>query len=259
MGAVPVLTAILLFTIVPVDPASRTITFVEDEVLFARTFPVMSTFVPWSLVKGGFKKTPHFNNVSSKTAAGRRSTVVYQPYATWDFEVDLDFVSGGESVQYSVLQSFLSLYLQTCGGGGPFLFTDPNDSAVDDTGLSTPQSCMLNVTPGAAVPMGQAGDGASNQFQLARLIGAGVDILQNVSNVLVLVNGVVVTPASISATGVVTFATAPAAAAVLTWAGAFQYLCQFSDDTLKDLARVNRNTDGWLWSCGSIAFEGLFQ
>lgn len=221
------------------------------------SFPAMSTSVPWSLVKGGFHKTPHFESLTQKTAAGRgRSTLALQPYPTWDFEVDLNLVLGGEAVAGSVLQSFLGCYIATCGAGGFFLFTDPNDNAV-----ALAAGTALNVTPGAASPMGQTGDGASTQFQLARTIGQGVDILQNVSLTTLKVNGVTKTLGadfSISSTGVVTFTSAPAAAATITWAGTFQYLCQFTDDTLKDLARVNKNTAGFLWSCSSIDFESVF-
>ena len=223
-------------------------------------YPQMNPGVTWSLVKSGFHKTPHFNSMTQKPAAGRgRSTISMMPYPSWDFELDLNFVQGGETMQLSVLQWFLGCYIACCGSGGFFLFTDPNDSAVENPdGLgNTEQSLMLNVTPGATAPMGTKGDGVSTQFQLARSIGQGVDILQNVSNVVVFVNGTPTT-VTVGSTGVVTFATAPANNAVLTWQGSFQYLCQFTDDTLKDLARVDKNTNGFLWSCSSIAFESVF-
>jgi hypothetical protein len=178
------------------------------------------------------------------------------PYPTWDFELDLNSVQGGESVAGSVLASFLECYIKCCGGGAYFLFTDPNDSAVSLAG-----SVMLNVTPGAAAPMGVTGDGTSTQFQLARKIGTAPDIQQNVTVTQVQVAGVnkaLGTDYSLSATGVITFVAAPAASAALTWAGSFQYLCRFTDDTLKDLARVSKNNSGFLWSCSSIAFESVF-
>lgn len=224
-------------------------------------YPQMNPGIAWSLVKSGFHKTPHFNNMTEKPAAGRgRATIAMMPYPTWDFELDLNYVQGGETLQASVLQWFLGCYMACCGSGGFFLFTDPADSAVENPdGLGdTEQSLMLNVTPGAGVPMGTTGDGVSTQFQLARSIGQGVDILQNVSNVTVFVNGTHVTALTIGPTGVVTFTTAPANNAVLTWQGSFQYLCQFTEDTLKDLARVSRNPNGYLWSCAAVAFESVF-
>lgn len=212
----------------------------------------MSTSIPWSLVKSGFKKTPHFNTQTQKPVNGRgRSSISLMPYPTWDFEVDLNYVAGGEAVAGSVLQSFLGLYMATCGGGGFWVFTDPNDNNVSQV-----EGVLLNVTPGAA-PMGQLGDGVSQQFQLARTIGQGVDILQN-ALAEVYVNGM---PAagSLGTTGVFTFNTAPPAGAMLSWDGTFTYLCQFTDDSLKDLARVTKNVDaGFLWVCSSIAFESVF-
>jgi len=224
------------------------------------SYPVMNPSVPWSLVKSGFHKTPKFNTMFQETASGRgNSALALKPYPTWDFELDLNLVCGGETVQNSVLQNFLGCYMACGGRASLFLFSDPNDLSVENPdGLNDgDQSLMLNVTPGAATPMGTVGDGISTVFQLARSIAQGVDILQNVSNVYAFVNGVPTT-GSVSATGVITFAHAPAVGATLTWQGAFQYLCRFSDDSLKDLARVNKNSNGFLWSCGSIAFSSEF-
>lgn len=250
------------------------------------SYPVMSTSVPWSLVKSGFKKTPHFNSVTQKSGAGRRSSFSLQPYATWDFELDLNYVLGGEAIANSVLQSFLGCFMACSGGCGFFLFTDPNDNTVglegidtfltesgdsftlesgsgalvlEDSGLRPDGSgILLNVTPGAANPMQPLGDGESTKFQLARLIDQGVDILQNVTISQVTVNGVGTSAYTVSETGVITFAVAPPAGATLAWAGTFRYLCQFTDDSLKDLARVSKNGKGFLWSCSAVAFESLF-
>ena len=221
-------------------------------------YPLMNTSVPWSLVKSGFHKTPAFKTLLQQTVTGRGDgAIALKPFPTWSFEVDLNQVSGGESAQYSVLQWFLGCYMATCGGAGLFLFTDPNDNTVDDTGLATAQSCMVAAPGGALVQSVMAGDGSTTQFQLARKIDQGVDILQQVSNVTVFVNDVP-TAVTVSTTGVVTFTTPPASGAALTWQGSFQYLCRFTDDTLKDLARVNKNSTGFLWSCDSIAFESRF-
>lgn len=221
------------------------------------SYPAMSTSVPWSLVKGGFRKGPIFQSLRQKTAAGGVSTLAMQPYARWGFEVDLNAVLGGEAVAGSVLQSFLGCYLATAGAGGYFLFTDPNDNTV-----STVEGCMLNVTPGVGTPQRQTGDGSATQFQLGRNIGQGVDVFQNVAGLVVKDNGVTKalgTDYSVSTTGVITWVVAPAAGHALTWSGTFQYLCLFTDDTLKSLARVNKNASGFLWECSSIQFESFFQ
>ena len=222
------------------------------------SYPVMSTSIPWSLVKSGFKKTPHFSTITQKMASGRRSTLSVMPYPTWDFAVDLNYILGGEAIAGSVLQSFLGCYMACAGSAGFFLFTDPNDNTVSQN-----EGVLLNVTQGAAAPMGLVGDGISQVFQLARAIGdpagigaVGYDIIQNAAAEFYA--GGIVNTGTVSPTGVVTFDTAPPAGTPLTWDGSFQYLCQFTDDTLKDLARVSKNTNGFLWSCSSIAFESVF-
>jgi hypothetical protein len=142
--------------------------------------------------------------------------------------------------------------MQCCAGGNFFVFTDPNDNTVTNAA-----GLLLDVTPGSATPMQNCGNGTSTQFQLARNIGSAVDIIQNVSGVTLYVAGAS-HAGTISSTGVVTFSAAPGNSAALTWAGGFTYLCQFSDDTLKDLSRMNKNAGGFLWSCSSIAFESVF-
>jgi hypothetical protein len=172
------------------------------------------------------------------------------PFGTWDFELDLSYIDGGEAVADSALQSFLGCYRAACGSGGFFLFTDPNDNTVSQI-----DGVLLNVTPGAAAPMGKTGDGVSTKFQLARTIGQSDDVIQSIEGAQIYVNGLPATGA-ISTTGVVTFDSAPPADAMLSWDGSFRYLCQFTDDTIADLARVSRDKKGFLWSA-TIAFESV--
>ena len=139
------------------------------------SYPIMPA-LPISMAKG-LKKNPNFNTVIQRTAAGRgNASVTLKPYPTWDFELDMDHILGNEASAASIVASFLGVNLQTQGSAGLFLFTDPQDSTVT---LTT--GVMLNVTSGAATPMGQTGDGTSKIFQLARLIGGGVDIIQNLN------------------------------------------------------------------------------
>jgi hypothetical protein len=213
--------------------------------------------LPLSMAKG-LHKAPVFNTVVQPTAAKRVSSVSLTPYPTWAFEFDLDAITGNEGAATSTIASFLGTLMVCQGRATTFLFTDPQDSTV-----SYSTSGMLNVTAGAANPMSSTGDGTSKNFQLARSIG-GVswDILQNVSVGSLKVSGV---PQSlgvnytISSLGVITFGTAPANNAVLTWAGSFQFLCRFTEDTV-DAVRiftVNSGTD--LWNISGIKFESEFS
>lgn len=220
-------------------------------------YPIMPSNMPW-IRSAGFHKTPHFNTVSMVPAAGRGIvTASLKPYATWDFEVSLSLVVGSEADSASILNGFLGVFLQCQGATGFFLFTDPNDNVI-----SNANGCMLNVTPGAPTPMGVLGDGVSVSFQLARNIGGGFDIIQNVNGTPTLyINGVLTSAYSVSSTGVITFESAPAVNATLTWGGEFYFLCQFSKDTLEDLARMYQygtNVVDALWNCGDIRFSSVF-
>ena len=96
-----------------------------------------------------------------------------------------------------------------------------------------------------------------------------IDIIQQVNGTPTLyVNGAANYDWGIDGLGVITFSPSlytPSPSDVLTWAGSFYYLCEFSDDTLADLARVGvipnvitpAVMDG-LWSCGNIKFESIF-
>lgn len=207
-----------------------------------------------SLAKG-LKKTPVWNTVLQKVAAGRgNSAVSLAPYPVWEFELDMDHITGNEAAATSVIAQFLGVYMQTQGSAGLFLFVDPQDSTVtQNTGV------MLNVTPGAASPMSQIGDGVSTQFQLSRLIGAsGVDIIQNLNGAIVAkVNGSTAAQ-SVSSTGVVTFSVAPANGATITWAGSFYFLCRFDSDSLDAVREFTRNTGTDNWSINSIKFASEF-
>ena len=212
--------------------------------------------MPLSLAKG-LKKTPNFNTVRQKVAAGRGNAAVsLKPYPTFDFEFDMDHITGNEEASSSVLAAFFGVFMATAGGAGLFLFVDPQDSNV-----SYANSGMLNVTPGAATPMGIAGDGSSTQFQLARSIGGAWDILQNVTVTGLKVNGVAKSLGSdytLNGTGVVTFTTAPASSATLTWTGTFQYLCRFDADTVDATRSFTANSGTDQWDVVSIKFNSEF-
>ena len=216
--------------------------------------------VPVSMAKG-LKKTPNFNSVRQKVASGRGNTAVaLKPYPTWDFEFDADHITGNEASSSSVIAQFLGTYMLCQGSTGLFLFTDGQDSAVSYT-----NGVMLNVTPGAASPMGTVGDGSSTQFQLARSLGGAQDILQNVTVTGIKVNGSVVANYTVSSKGVVTFTptgspavAAPANSATLTWSGTFQYLCRFEADTLDTTRSYTTNSGTDQWMVGGIKFASEF-
>lgn len=217
-------------------------------------YTIMPT-LPLSMAKG-FHKSWNFNTVLQKVAAGRgNASVSLTPYALWDMEVDLDHITGNEALVSSTVAAFMGTMMACQGRNQLFLFTDPQDSSI-----SYANSGMLNVTTGAAAPMGTAGDGVSTQFQLARSIGGVAwDVIQNLNgSATVKVNGTVVTAVSISSTGVATFTSAPASGATLQWTGSFYFLCRFSEDTIDATRSYTTNSGTDQWDFISIKFSSEF-
>jgi hypothetical protein len=192
------------------------------------SYPIMPT-MPISMA-AGLKKSPNFNTLRQKGTAGVNAAVALKPYPTWSFEFSLDHITGHEQLATSVVAQFMGTYMATAGGANLFLFTDPQDNTLTGAQFGT-------------------GNGSSTRFQLSRNIHGYPDIIQNLNGTpTIYVNGTPTTPASISSTGVVTFSSAPANNAVLTWSGSFFYLCRFAEDTL-DATRsftINSGIDHWM-------------
>jgi uncharacterized protein (TIGR02217 family) len=219
------------------------------------SYPIMTNF-PLSMAKG-LKKSPVFNTVVQKNAAGRgNSSFSLKPYPTWNFEFDMDSIAGNEAAATTVISGFLGLFMACAGSNGLFLFTDPQDYSV-----SYSNSCMADVSTSSTTPYALTGNGVSTKFQLARNFGGIVgatDFIQNLNgSITVKVNGTL-TSASVSSTGVVTFSTAPANGATLQWAGNFYFLCRFDDDTI-DATRIFTTNNGIdLWDFNSIKYSSEF-
>lgn len=188
----------------------------------------------------GLKKSPNFNTVRQKGAAGINAAFALKPYPTWDFEFSLDHIIGHEHTAASVVAQMLGTFMATAGGANLFLFTDPQDNTVTGAQFGT-------------------GNGADKKFQLSRNIQGAVDVIQNLSGTpLIYVGGTLTTPASISSTGVVTFSTAPANGAVLTWSGSFYYLCRFAEDTLDSTRSYTINSSVDQWMIQGVKFSSEF-
>jgi hypothetical protein len=188
----------------------------------------------------GIKKTPVFNTVRQKSAAGYVSALALQPYPTWQFEFSLDHIQGNESISSSILAKFFGTFMSTCGGASPFLFVDPQNSGVLTDQFGT-------------------GNGTTTAFQLSRNINGAVDIVQfTIGSPLIYINGTLNTSWTISATGVITFSSPPAVGAVLTWTGSFYYLCRFSEDTLDSTRSYTVNNGLDQWMIQGVKFQSEF-
>ena len=81
------------------------------------SYPIMPT-LPISMGKG-LKKSPAFNNAVQRVAADRGNAAIsFKPYPTWNFEFDMDRITGNEAAASSVLAQFMGT-LMVCNGSAP--------------------------------------------------------------------------------------------------------------------------------------------
>lgn len=166
----------------------------------------------WNVIK-----QPTFDTIIHTSASGREVRVTKRTNPIWEFEftysiLDDTFTDGSG---YSELRDLMGFFLQRQGAFDSFLYSDPTDNAVTNQSLGT-------------------GDGVTTQFQMVRNLGGFIETIQNVNVITnVKVNGAVQTNPtnySISSTGLITFVTAPAAAATITATFSYYFRVRFKED-----------------------------
>jgi uncharacterized protein (TIGR02217 family) len=203
-------------------------------------------------------KKPTFGTLVASHVSGRevRDQLYLNPI--WQFEIPINALDSTATGVYggtgaATQQALLGLFLQLGGQAGQFLYYDFTDYQ-------------------AAAQLFGTGDGSTTAFQLARTLGGfseaivapvtGSTTLYFPGNVSIAAsaakiysNGTLVSSSAYSISnpgGLVTFTTAPANAAALTWSGYFGFLCRFDDDVM-DFEQFMSN----LWRVDSIKFRSL--
>lgn len=119
---------------------------------------------------------------------------------------------------YAEMATLVGFFNARQGGFDSFLFVDPDDNYVTRQAIGT-------------------GDGASVQFQLVRMFGGFVEPVFDLAGApSVYVAGTLKTPGSdytANALGLLTFAAAPAAGAVVTWTGGYYRRVRFAQDSIE--------------------------
>jgi uncharacterized protein (TIGR02217 family) len=171
-----------------------------------------------------YKIKPSFNTKVQRAVSGRELRAAFQAYPLWQLELGYEFLFDQNlGTDFDTLTGF---FLARKGQFDSFLITVGTDSTV------------------TAMQFG-IGNGTTAAFQLTRDFGANGNVFtEPVMNLngtpSIYVNGVLTTPSLISATGVVTFSAPPAAAAVLTWTGAYYWRVRFLQDIAEfDLFMAN--------------------
>lgn len=179
---------------------------IEDKIM--EIFPALPG-LSWNV-----QKTPQFNTISHRAVSGYEVRTALMQYPLWTFSLAYDLLRDDAT---SELKTLMGFFLQSQGSFAAFLYSDPSDNAVTKQGFGT-------------------GDGVTTSFQLIRAYGGFIEPVQNLDGTPgIEVNGVQQTlgignQCQISPTGLVTFTTAPASGAALTWTGNFYYRVRFSAD-----------------------------
>ena len=183
------------------------------------------------------------------------------------YELELSF-SGlcNVGTSYADDAQYLQDFFEACRGGYGWFTFDPSQynltsmaiSAIPATGAYPQRNGFFAIGDGVTTsfPLWRSGTpfGASTLTQL--------ELIQNVTELTgIYVNGVALATAdyTVSSLGAppqggawVTFSTAPAAGAVLSWAGNYSYLCGFSDDLLDMNVLLYQ-----LWEVKSLKMETI--
>ena len=184
------------------------------------TFPILpitSYPIPRTLIT---------NTIKEEALAGQTFRYPLRARPKWQWEIPFQGLREafhGITGEWTTLQSFI---LSVLGAAYPFYFLDSLDNSATTQNFGT-------------------GDGVTTTFQLMRTLGTFVEPVYGavgasiVSGALsgspsIYINGSLQTLGtnySIGPTGLITFVSAPSAAAALTWTGKFTFLCELDDDT----------------------------
>jgi uncharacterized protein (TIGR02217 family) len=177
------------------------------------------------------KRTPSFKTLVNEAVSGKETRAALWSYPRYRWELTYDVLRDGALAELRTLEGF---FLQRQGSFDAFLFSDPDDNAA------------------SGQPIG-IGDGSTAAFQLVRPFGGFVDpVLAPNSVSAVYLGGVVQSGGAYSvdtATGLVTFTTAPAAGVAVTADFTFYWRVRF----LEDVAEFEKFALA-LWQLKKLAF-----
>lgn len=181
------------------------------------------------------QKSPTFPpTIVRRSVTGREIRASFGDIPFWQFKGAYESVRDRPS--YQELQLLFAFFCSHLGQLGPWFYYDTTDNAVNNCRFGT-------------------GDGVNKTFQLNRMVGSTtinafsepVYCLYN--NPTIKVNGTTTGAYTLGPLGSVTFTSAPAASAALTWSGQFLFLCRFAKDQI-DPAQLTKD----LWELGSLEF-----
>ena len=161
----------------------------------------------WSVLK-----TPIWKTVVQESISGMELRVSLMSYPRYRIVLTYEVLRSTNG--FTELQTLISFFNQVRGSWDTFLWLDPDDNTCTGQNFGT-------------------GDGATRIFNLSRLYGSFTEPVQDfVGTPALYANGVLQTAGTdyTVALGVVTFTSAPAVSASLTWTGQFYKRVRFTTD-----------------------------
>lgn len=194
----------------------------------------MQLFPTFPGLSWGVSRKPIWNNRAQKTASGRRTVVEYSSYPMYLWTLRFNVLR-----QYSTLtemEELLGFFNQMRGIADLFLYKDIADYNCTNEPFGT-------------------GDGTTKKFQLQRAFGGHTEPVYAPKVGLSIRKAGVVQASgyTVSETGLVEFATAPANGAALDWTGEFYFRCAFTQDSME---LINQEGEG-IWKSNAISFESI--
>ena len=161
------------------------------------TFPTLQG-IGWDI-----KKRPLFSTATETSSSGAEFRTGRWPLPHFEFDLTFPYLSQADR---DALEAF---YIAQQGALTPFLLTVTNDTTQTAKSFGT-------------------GDGTTTTFYLPLPAQAQVTGTPSIYD-----NGAAAGANTVSATGQVTFTTAPLAGHALTWTGTYAYLVRFKDDNIE--------------------------
>ena len=181
-------------------------------------------------------KTPLWSSAINISVSGVERRRALWSYPIWRFQIGHEYIRSDATALE--LQRLVTFFNSKGGSSQAFFYLDQDDNAVTAMNFGT-------------------GDGAKTTFQLSRTTTIGsISFTEPVrafnGTPTIYINGVSTGAFSIGANGLITFTTAPANGAALTWTGQFFFLCRFEKDELS-----LRQIFSGMWENGSLDFRSV--
>lgn len=184
-------------------------------------------------------RRPEWSTTSKTSVSGREFPTANWSYPRYFYKLSYEFLRQGQGMglSHTELADLAGFFNARQGSFDSFLFTDPNDNSV-------------------TVQVIGNGTGALLQFQLVRTFGGFVEPVFDVNGpAQIFVNGVLqtlTTHYTLSASGLVTFVTAPGDGLAVTWSGSYFRRVRFVQD-VADFQKFMSN----LWNLKTLEFRSV--